>query len=126
MNQGFGLRNDSVRDLEGRAYGERDVLRREVNARASHPNEAKLVLKDQAESLIKPVVSPDAIIVCTISDLATCIADSMPVTCPLRVMAAMLDTRRLYPRPPYVIPAKFVLAVRLAAFATLRSIASTV
>jgi hypothetical protein len=125
MNQGFGLRNDSVRDLEGRAYGERNVLLSEVNARASHPNEAKLVLKDQAESLIKPVVSPDAIIVCTIFDLATCIADSMPVTCPLRVMAPMLDAP-VVSSAAYVIPAKFVLAVRLAAFATLRSIASTV
>jgi hypothetical protein len=91
MNQVFGLRNDSVRDLEGRAYGERSVLRSEVDARASHPNEAKLMAEGQAESLIKPVVSPDAIIICTISDLATCIAESMLVTCPLRVMAAMLD-----------------------------------
>ncbi|MDB5836051.1 MAG: hypothetical protein JWR14_5881 [Caballeronia sp.] len=28
MNQGFGLRNDSVRDLEGRAYGEKGVVPR--------------------------------------------------------------------------------------------------
>jgi hypothetical protein len=47
--------------------------------------------ESQAESLIKPVVSPDAIIICTSSDLATWSADSMPVASPPRVMAAMLD-----------------------------------